>query len=46
MRLNVQIKIKLNLIFRDGIVKNKSIQKIIKKVAIKRIRIKFDIKIK
>jgi hypothetical protein len=32
--------------FRDGIVKNKSINKMIKKIEIKRIRTKFDIKIK
>jgi hypothetical protein len=32
--------------FRDVIVKNKSIKKMIKKLSIKIIRIKFDIKIK
>ena len=32
--------------FRDGIVKNKSTEKMILKITIKRIRIKFDIKIK
>ena len=32
--------------FRDEIVKNKSIKKIIKKIVFKRIRTKFDIKIK
>jgi len=32
--------------FRDKIVKNKSIEKIIKKIAIKKIKTKFDMKIK